>query len=578
MFPYSVKKDLLTGEEFLEIPFKGIHLLKYPLLNKGVAFTYQERRNLGLLGLLPHLIGTIDTQAHRMYQNFLKEPDDLKKYTYMLNLLDTNETLFYRVVLDHLDEMLPIIYTPTVGRACQLMSHILRRTRGIYITPETIDSIDMIFSNVTRPQVNLIVATDGERILGLGDLGSNGMGIPIGKISLYVAAAGINPTVALPVMLDVGTNNEALLSDPLYLGYRKPRLHGEAYDVFLEQFVTAVRRYFPIALLQWEDFAKHNAFRLLEVYRDRIASFNDDIQGTGAVALAALVSAMRAKRETFSEQRFVLFGFGQAGSGIARNILTALEAEGLTRSEALAHIFAVDREGLLVEGYPGIGDHQELFVHDRSIIADWKIDNPARISLEDVLRNGRATVLVGTSAMPGRFDETVIQRLMQHTDRPVLFALSNPTSKCECVPSLFYKQTAGRGLMAVGSPFPPVHVNGRELVVSQGNNLYIFPGVGLGAMVSGALKVTDRMLLVGSYAVSALMTDEEIGNGNLLPPLANIRRVSLEVAVAVAIEARESGIGMRASDDEIRARIEQAMWYPEYLPYRYNPALQHSYE
>ncbi len=569
MFPYSVKKDLLTGEEYLEVPFKGVHLLKYPLLNKGLAFTMAERRQLGLLGLLPHRVGTIETQARRLYNNYLKEQDDLGRYNYMLNLLDTNETLFYKILLDHLEELLPIIYTPTVGRACQVMSHILRRTRGIYVTPETIDDIDEIFSNVTRPQVNLIVATDGERILGLGDLGSNGMGIPIGKMSLYVAAAGINPTVALPVMLDVGTNNEALLSDPFYLGYKQPRLQGAAYDEFIERFVMAVRRGFPGALLQWEDFAKHNAFRLLERYRDRICSFNDDIQGTGAVALAALVTALRAKGERFADQRFVFYGFGQAGSGIARNVLTALESEGLPREDALARMFAVDRFGLLMEGYPDIEDHQEMFVRPRGTADGWTCDSSEAVSLHDVVRNVRATVLVGTSAQPGAFDEECVRAMMQHTVRPVVFALSNPTSRCECLPERFFTWTEGRGYIATGSPFAPVPVDGIEHVVSQVNNLYIFPGVGLGTLVSGALKVTDAMFLAAAHAVSGMMTDDDVRQGRLLPSLSDIRSVSREVAFRVACEARDAGLGLRITDEELRIKVATAMWEPKYLPYRF---------
>jgi len=569
MFPYSLKKDPLTAEEYLEISIRGVHLLKYPLLNKGVAFTDEERKSLDLLGLLPHRIGTIESQAKRMYQNFTHEGDEIKKYNFMLDLLDKNETLFYKLVKNHLEEMLPVIYTPTVGRACQLMSHILRRTRGIYITPETIGDIDYIFENVPNPQVNLIVATDGERILGLGDLGTNGMGIPIGKISLYVVAAGINPTLALPVMLDAGTNNEELLADEMYLGYRKPRLSGEKYDAFIEKFVTAVRRHFPTVLLQWEDFGKHNAFRILDRYRERICSFNDDIQGTGSVALASLVTAMRAKKETFSAQRFLLFGFGQAGSGIARNILAALEEEGLSREDALSRIYPVDRHGLLMDGIPDLEDHQELFVRARGTADGWILDQDGTVGLEDVIRNAGITVLIGTSAQTNRFDETVLTEMMKNTEQPVVFALSNPTSKCECLPEVFFRFTQGRGLMAVGSPFPPVKTEDGELKVSQGNNLYIFPGVGLGTLISGALKVTDRMFLQASYAIGSMMKDEDIRKGMLLPPLSTIREVSLEVAYSVAREARDTNIGTDMPDDELRERIRLAMWEPKYLPYRY---------
>ncbi|BDU78352.1 NAD-dependent malic enzyme [Mesoterricola sediminis] len=568
MRTFSFKIDPLTGEEYYEVYARGRQLLNDPHLNKASAFTPEERATLGLDGLLRSAVTDLDAQVDRAYEAFQHKPDDLEKYIFLVALQDRSEVIFYKLVTDHLKEMVPIVYTPTVGTACLQMSNIQRRFRGIYITPENIGHIDQVLQNITLPQVSLIVVTDGERILGLGDLGSDGMGIPVGKVSLYVAAGGLHPHVCLPVCLDVGTNNQRLLDDPFYLGYRQPRLRGEAYERMVETFVMAVKRHFPDALLQWEDFGKGTAFKNLERYRDRILSFNDDIQGTGSTAIAALMTAMRIKQHRFSDERYMIVGMGQAGTGIAMNILAALEAEGLSREDAASRIFAIDMQGLLVDDDPALDAPQRPFAQRRAAVSGWTLEAPGRIGMMDVVRNARPTVLVGVTAQTGLFSEQVLREVGQATDRPIVFALSNPTSKCEATPEQVWKATDGKGLVATGSPFPPMEWNGRILRSSQCNNMYIFPGVGLGALVAKASKVTDGMLLAASRAISGMVTPEQEAQGLMLPPMEDIRRASTEVAFAVARQAREEGLGRLADDAELRLLIEKAQWTPHFVPYR----------
>ena len=520
MRTFSIKSDPLTGEEYLEVYLRGRQVLNDPFLNKGTAFDDGERIDLGLSGLLRSCVSDIDTQRTRNYEMYSRKQDDIEKYIFLQALLNRNEILFYDLLCSHLTEMLPIVYTPTVGKACTMFSHITREYRGVYVSPENAGDLDRIFGGLSLPDVRLIVVTDGERILGLGDLGSDGMGIPVGKINLYVAAGGLHPACCLPVCLDVGTNNQRLLDDPLYTGYRKRRLDGAEYDELVEKFVLAVKRNFPNALLQWEDFAKEKAFKLLERYRDRILSFDDDIQGTGAVALAALLSAMRIKGERFRDQTFVIAGMGQAGTGIAMNIRAMLREEGASDDEVRARVVGCD-----------VGDN-----------------------LAGAVRNGRATVLIGATATAGLFDEPLLRQMAANTARPVIFALSNPTSKSECTPEQVAAATGGRALVATGSPFPGT---------SQCNNMYIFPGVGLGALVSNATKITDAMFLAASRAVSALAAGDR-----LLPDLEDIREVSLHVAKAVACEARDSGLGRLLSDHEYGRVIRRAQWEPRYYPLR----------
>ena len=568
MKTFGFKIDPLTGEDYYEVYVRGRQLLNDSHLNKGSAFTKEERLSLELDGMLRPGIGSLNTQAARVYEAYQRKHDDLERYIYLAGLQDRSEPLFYRLLLEHLEEMVPIVYTPTVGQACMQMSHIQRRYRGVYITPKNIANIDQIFQGLSQPQVNLIVVTDGERILGLGDLGSDGMGIPVGKVSLYVAAGGVHPAVCLPVTLDVGTNNPRLLEDPLYLGIRKPRLRGTEYEDLVEKFILGVKRNFPSALLQWEDFAKQTAFKNLDRYRERILSFNDDIQGTGSTALAALMTAMRIKQSRFQDERFVIVGMGQAGTGIAMNIRAMLLEEGLSNEEARKRIFAVDMQGLLLEGDPLLEGPQEPLAQRRAAVDGWTLDDPSRIGLEDVVRNAHPTVLIGVTAQPGLFSEAILAETAKHSPRPIVLALSNPTHKCECSPEAVWQATDGKGLVATGSPFDPVDWKGHKLLSSQCNNMYIFPGVGLGALVCKASRVTDAMFLAASKAISEFVTPAQEDMGLLLPEMKDIRAVSVAVAKAVGMEARDSGLGRLLEDDQLEYIVNRAQWTPRYASYR----------
>jgi len=450
------------------------------------------------------------------------------------------------------------------------MSHILRKFRGLYITEDNIDRIDQIFHNVESPEVYLIVVTDGSRILGLGDLGSDGMGIPVGKINLYVASGGIHPAGCLPITLDVGTNNQRLLDDPLYLGVKKNRLVGKDYEEFIEKFVLGVKRNFPNALLQWEDFGKNNAFMLLERYKDRILSFNDDIQGTGAVVLAALYSAMKIKKSSFTNEKFVIVGLGQAGSGACFNISNALREEGLTEDEIRRRVFAFDINGLLVDDMESLEDQMKPFAQKRSELSDWKVSNPNNITLAEVIENAKATVLIGATAQTNLFNAEIIRKVAKNTERPVFFALSNPTSKSECTPTDVYNNTKGKGLIATGSPFDPVIGEYGTMQCAQSNNMYIFPGIGLGALVSNSHVITYKMFLEASKKLSTLLTEEELAIGKLLPDLENIREISAQIGIAVAIEARNAGLGRIGTDEEIDRAVRKAQWNGKYRRYRYS--------
>ena len=568
MKTFGFKIDPLTGEDYYEVYVRGRQLLNDSHLNKGSAFTKEERLSLELDGMLRPGIGSLNTQVARVYEAYQRKHDDLERYIYLAGLQDRSEPLFYRLLLEHLEEMVPIVYTPTVGQACMQMSHIQRRYRGVYITPKNIANIDQIFQGLSQPQVNLIVVTDGERILGLGDLGSDGMGIPVGKVSLYVAAGGVHPAVCLPVTLDVGTNNPRLLEDPLYLGIRKPRLRGTEYEDLVEKFILGVKRNFPSALLQWEDFAKQTAFKNLDRYRERILSFNDDIQGTGSTALAALMTAMRIKQSRFQDERFVIVGMGQDGTGIAMNIRAMLLEEGLSNEEARKRIFAVDMQGLLLEGDPLLEGPQEPLAQRRAAVDGWTLDDPSRIGLEDVVRNAHPTVLIGVTAQPGLFSEAILAETAKHSPRPIVLALSNPTHKCECSPEAVWQATDGKGLVATGSPFDPVDWKGHKLLSSQCNNMYIFPGVGLGALVCKASRVTDAMFLAASKAISEFVTPAQEDMGLLLPEMKDIRAVSVAVAKAVGMEARDSGLGRLLEDDQLEYIVNRAQWTPRYASYR----------
>lgn len=571
MKTFSLKIDPLTSEEYIECFLKGQQLLNDPFLNKGSAYTEEERLSLELEGLIRYEISTIDVQADRSYEAYLKKPTDLEKYIFLQGLLNRNETLFYKLLSLHLREMLPIVYTPTVGQACMELSHIQRQFRGIYLNVTNIQNIDRIFQSINLPEVYLIVVTDGERILGLGDLGSDGMGIPVGKVNLYVAAGGIHPACTLPITLDVGTNNKKLLSDPLYLGHKMPRLEGDEYYEFVEKFVLGVRRNFPNALLQWEDFSKHKAFNLLDRYKDRILSFNDDIQGTGAISLSAMITAMKIKKSSFKENNYVIVGLGQAGSGIAFNIMAMLKEEGLTEQEAASHIYAIDQPGLITDDIPNLEFQMKRFAKKRDEISSWELEDPNKISLFDVVKNSKANVLIGVTAQAGLFNERILKQMAENDERPVIFALSNPTSKCECTPMDVYKATKGKGLIASGSPFPPIDSEYGKMYTSQCNNMYIFPGIGLGALVAKTPKITYGMFLAASKALSNLVSKEEMEHGILLPDLDFIREASYKVAKAVVKEARDTGLGRLMEDSEISRVIRKAQWEPLYAPFRPSP-------
>jgi len=568
---FEMRVDPLTNEIYYDVHLSGRALMSDPLLNKGHSFPQSERVEFNLMGLLPDSIGSLEEQVDRDYALFQTKGTDLEKYVFLTALRDRNETIFFALLTRHIEEMLPIVYTPTVGLACLKHSHIIRRYRGIYVSPNTVNQVEQMFENIGLPNVSLIVVTDGERILGYGDLGVDGMGIPIGKIALYIAAAGIHPASTLPVCIDVGTNNESLLSDPMYIGVRKRRLRGEAYYDVIERFIQGVRRVFPRALLQWEDFGKEHANVLLSRYSERLLSFNDDIQGTGAIAAAAMQTAMRIKRRPLSEERIVIYGFGQAGSGVANAIANVMVAEeGLSFADAKRRIYAIDKPGLLLEGMQ-LEDYQKPFAQPVDAISNWPGDKNHPPQLADVVKYAKATVLIGLSAQPGTFTKPLLQNLASNTEHPIVFALSNPTSRCEATAEAVMEATDGRALMASGSPFGPVTLpDGKIKKISQCNNLYVFPGMGLGAIVGQATRVTNAMFAAASRAVSEMVSASHMENGELLPPLSNVREVSFQVAYTVAKQARDEGIGLIASDERLAELIRSAMWIPRYYPYRYS--------
>lgn len=563
--PFRIRRDTVSNELYLETTLSGSALLDHPLLNKGTAFTDQERRTFGLNGLLPPAVSTQNDQLARNYSNYRLRTSDLDRYQFLTALQDRNETLFYRLVGEHLTEMMPIIYTPVVGAACQAYSHIYHRPRGLYISIEQQDQLDEILQSV-RQDVEVICVTDGERILGLGDLGIGGMGIPIGKLALYTVCAGIHPATTLPIVLDVGTNNRELLDDPLYLGLRHERVRGERYDAFIDAFVKAVAKRFPNALLQWEDFAKNNAARLLERYRDQLCTFNDDIQGTGAVTLAAVLAAAKATGTRISEHRVVLLGAGSAAAGIASQIVTAMVSEELSDADAKARIWLVDSKGLVHDGRTDLDSSKRLFAQPQAAAANWGVAGAP--SLLDVVRHAQPTVLIGTAAQPGAFDENVVREMARHVQRPIIFPLSNPTSCCEAMPEDLVRWTEGRALIATGSPFLPVQYEGRSIAIAQCNNAFIFPGVGLGVLAAGATRVSDAMFVAAARALSELSPILTNESAPLLPSVEEVRSVSRHVALAVAREAERTGLAPAANDADLVRRVDEKMWTPHYLPYR----------
>ncbi|HTY80923.1 MAG TPA: NAD-dependent malic enzyme [Candidatus Bathyarchaeia archaeon] len=541
---------------------RGPQLLSHPLHNKGSAFTRAEREAFGLEGLLPYAVNTLEQQARRVYENLARKTDPLERYIGLASLEDRNEHLFHYVLEEHLEEFLPIVYTPTVGRACQQFSHIFRRARGLWITPEHRGHIGEVLGNWPEHDVRLIVVTDNERILGLGDQGAGGMGIPIGKVAVYTAAAGIHPRHTLPISLDVGTDNQRLLDDDLYLGWPHRRLRGSAYDRLVDEFVVAVRRRFPRALLQWEDFKKQNAFNLLDRHRRTLPSFNDDIQGTGAVVLAGIMAASRVTGIPLAGQRVVILGAGAAGIGIARQIRDALEGAGLAGPDLTRAVALVDVAGLLaLDGQP-LDEFQRPFAWPAELARASGLGAPH--GLLAVVRAVKPTVLIGACGQGGVFGKDVVEAMIERVDRPLILPLSNPTSQSEAVPAEVIAWTGGRALVAAGSPFEPVTHGGREIRVGQCNNAFIFPGMGLGALVAEAREVTERMFRCAAECLAGQLSDTDLVADALYPRIRDLRRVSARIAVAVAREARESGVG-RALDDEAIARtVAEAQWKPGY--------------
>jgi malate dehydrogenase (oxaloacetate-decarboxylating)(NADP+) len=533
---------------------RGVKLLHDPIRNKGTAFTEAERDLFDLRGLLPPRVTTQELQVDRVLANIRRKPTDLDRHVELVALHDRNETLFYRVVIDHLAEMMPLIYTPTVGKACQRYGHIFQRPRGLFISSEDRGRVAQLLGHWPHDDVRIIVVTDGERILGLGDLGADGMGIPIGKLSLYTACAGVHPTQCLPVTLDVGTNNEALLADPLYLGLQRRRLRGEAYDALFDEFVGAVREVFPRAVIQLEDFATENAFRLLRRYRDQVCVFDDDIQGTGAVALAGLYSATRITERPFREQRVLFLGAGEAGIGIANLIVAALQDEGLTEHDARNRCWFMDSKGLVVRSRTDLATHKLPYAHDHAFIAD----------LATAVETLRPTALVGVSGTPGTFNRPVLEAMSRVNPRPIIFALSNPTSQSECTAHQAYEWSNGTAVFASGSPFGPVDWEGRTFFPGQGNNAYIFPGVGLGVIASEARLVTDEMFYQAAKTLASHVTLSDLELGRIYPSLTRIREVSAAIAAEVARVAYARGLTDAPPITDLEGYIRSLMFEPTY--------------
>lgn len=543
--------------QVMPIP-RTVDPLRDPALNKGTAFTLAERDALGIRGLLPPRVCTIEEQIVRAMENLRRKQSPLEKYIFLSSLQGRNQTLFYRVLIDHLEELMPIVYTPTVGEACQSYGHIFRRAAGLYVSRQDRGRVLEVLRNwPDAAHVRVIVVTDGERILGLGDLGANGMGISCGKLALYTACAGIPPQACLPVVLDVGTANEALREDPLYLGAREPRLRGPEYDALVEEFVTAVQEVFPGAMLQFEDFATANAFALLERYRDRLPSFDDDIQGTAAVAVAGLLSALRLTRGKLADQRLLFLGAGEAGTGIADLFVAMLGEEGVPQSEARRHCWFMDSRGMVVSSRQDLAPHKRPYAQEAPPLRDL------RLAIETV----RPTALIGVSGLGGGFTQAVLEAMSHVNARPIVFALSNPTSKSECTAEQAYAWTHGRAVFASGSPFPEVTIEGRRFVPGQGNNSYIFPAVGLGVVASGATRVTDEMFSAAARALTGLVTPADLELGRIYPALSRIREVSLEIATAVASVAWERGLTRKRRPSDVREHVAAAMYQPVYPSY-----------
>ncbi|QRN03083.1 oxaloacetate-decarboxylating malate dehydrogenase [Legionella sp. MW5194] len=557
-----------NGQIYYEVKTTDFALITNPILNKGSGFSNQERVDFKLFGLLPPEESNLAQQRARSYEAFKSKSSELEKYIYMRDLQDSNETLFYSLLCEHITEIMPIVYTPVVGSACQRFSHIYRRPRGLFISYPYRDKIDMILANPRFDNVKAIVVSDGERILGLGDQGAGGMGIPIGKLALYCACAGIHPASTLPVLLDTGTNNSDLLKDPLYMGWRHERVRDQEYDDFVDGFVQALKKRFPHILLQWEDFALQNATRLLNTYRDQLCTFNDDIQGTAAVATGTLFAAVQVTGIRLSEQRIVIVGAGSAGCGIAELIVHAMIEDGISEAQARSQIYMIDRNGLLLEGMTGLLPFQQQLLKPRAAISGWQCENNAEISLKDVIRNLHPNALLGVSGQPNLFTEELVREMAAHVERPIIMPLSNPISRSEAVPQDLIQWTDDRAVIGTGSPFGVIKRRGQDFRIDQTNNVYIFPGMGLGLIAVQARRVTDKMFMAAAKALASCSPALQNPNANLLPPLDDVREVSYRVALAVAKEAVKSEWADYKTEADIEKCIRAHIWEPVYVPYR----------
>lgn len=554
-------------QEPIYIPYAGPALMSLSLLNKGTAFSEQERRDFNLTGLVPHHFETIEEQAERAYLQYCSFDQPINKHIYLRTIQDNNETLFYYLVEHHLEEMMPIIYTPTVGEACEKFSQIYRRARGLFISYPDRYRIDEILHNATKRHVKVIVVTDGSRILGLGDQGVGGMGIPIGKLSLYTACAGISPAYTLPVMLDVGTDNEELLNNPMYIGWPQPRIDDDQYREFVDLFIRAVEKRWPGVLLQFEDFEQRKALPLLRDYQDKICCFNDDIQGTASIAAGSLLAACRAKQETLSQQTIVFVGAGSAGCGIAEQLVAHMCAEGSSEEQARARIYMVDRPGLLTTDIEGLYDFQYKLAQQPGNLSDWEADEQS-ITLHQVVSNARPTVLIGVSGQAGLFTESLIKTMQKYCKQPIIFPLSNPSKRVEALPEDIIKWTGGKALIATGSPFQPVTYQGQQYPIAQCNNSYIFPGIGLAVVAGNINRITDEMMMVASEVLASASPMARGNAGALLPPLDSVRELSKAIAFEVAMLAQKRGLAPQTSEEALKSTIDDHVWLPRYREYR----------
>src|ERR671918_529322 len=551
----------------------GKDLMSDPVLNKGTAFTEEERTEFGLHGLLPPVVESLEQQCVRAYEAYKRKDDDLERHIFLRALQDTNETLFYSLLYRHISEMAPIIYTPVVAQGCINFSHIYRRPRGLFLSYPLADMMDQIIENRPYRDVDVIVVTDGERVLGIGDQGAGGMGISIGKLSLYTVIGGIEPKRTLPILLDVGTNNQERLHDPEYIGWRHERITGQPYWNFVDKFASCIKRKLPDVLLQWEDFAKAHARPILDKYRDSLCTFNDDIQGTAAVTLGAIYKALKITRKKFSDQQVVILGAGSAGAGIAEDILQAMVAEGMEETKAHRHFFILDSSGLLQTTRTDLSEIQQKFAQPSELASSWKAKEGEKIGVIEVIKNISATILIGVSSQPGQFTEPIVREMASKVDRPIIFPLSNPSDRAEAAPKDLIQWTEGRALIATGTEFPPVSFNGKTFKVAQCNNFYIFPAIGLAVVASKAKRVTDKMMIaaasaLGNFQYAKGNNDYSNAESPLLPPIENMRDIAIQIATNVALQAQQDGVAPEKSEQQVSDQIQKIFWIPEYSNYK----------